>query len=82
MPDKVTLEQMVDAIDDEAFAWKGSVERFVRDNPGQPIPPHWEKRARTYKAAADVLRIMASYEDRSRAFVAQLLKDYSEGRWP
>jgi hypothetical protein len=82
--ERTTLAEMVEVLDDEASDWKARLERYAEQHPDEPLPPthHWMKKARAFKGAADVLRIMGSYEDKSRAFVAQLIKDYSEGRWP
>lgn len=84
MAEKVPLAEMVDAIDHEAFMWRVRIDIYNREHPDEPLSPthHWVKQGLAFKAAGDVLRVMASYEDKSRAFVAQLMKDYAEGRWP
>lgn len=84
MAERVPLADMVEACDEQLMSWENTLDRYAKEHPDNPLPPThpWVKQARTFKALLGVLKFMASYEDRSREFVSQLMKDYSEGRWP
>jgi hypothetical protein len=81
--ERIPLAEIVSILDDAESRQRSAIE-FAEKYYGLPLGPSDPRvrEARALKAAADVFRIMASYEDKSRAFVAQLIKDYAEGRWP
>lgn len=82
--ERVPLAEIVEVLDDHELRLQTSLDFYGARYPDRPLPPTDPRlrEVRAMKIAADVMRIMASYENRSRDFVAQLLKDYAEGRWP
>lgn len=75
MSQKITLMEMAEAVGEAAFSARGHVERWDRDHPNDPLPPHnqWVVRARTFETAQLTLSLMALDEEASRKFVASLM---------
>ncbi len=75
MAGRVSLETMAEAAQDRAVFHAGAAD-LCREH---GVPSGFErhrKDAETFQAMAKMFRIMATFEDRSRKFVTELLAEY------
>jgi hypothetical protein len=75
---KATLEEMAAHVDDAALRERVSLDFHY--SLGNRPDPAGERRAVNLDGAAEVLRTMATYPDKSRAFITGLRKDHANGR--
>lgn len=80
MSEKATLQEMAEAIDDEAIGTFASVKASEQFNPGWPPNKTLYRKVFVLERAAELLRILGTYEDDSRKFVAGLLARHASGK--
>ena len=76
---KATLVEMAEAIQEEAEHLHGILRHHQKEFPDQPADPLRSRKKLVLDSAAHVLRIMATYEDQSRRFVAGLIEEHGRG---
>jgi hypothetical protein len=74
VPKKPTLEEMAEACDDEASRLRGMLKHIYEFYPDAPPRPEREHEIAVFDAAAHLMRVLGTYEDESRKFIAGLIK--------
>ncbi|MDR3473360.1 MAG: hypothetical protein P4M09_17000 [Devosia sp.] len=65
---------MAEACQDEADRTRWTLNSHYQRNPDSPPWPKAEREIQVWEAAAQLLRVLGTYPDESRTFVAGLLK--------
>ena len=80
VPEKATLEEMADIVQDCADREFASIKFHEGLHPNMPPDQKAYRNILALESAAHVLRAMGTYPDDSRVFVAGLLKRHADGR--
>jgi len=76
---KPTLEDMAEACEDQASYQRGILKHYYEFYPDAPPQPGREHDVAALEAAAQLMRVMGTYPDESRKFVAGLLRKHRDG---
>lgn len=76
---KASLAEMAAIVDEMAEHERGILAHYLKFMPDAPPDMPRLRRAFVLESCANVLRIMATFEDKSRKFIGGLIAEHSRG---